>query len=205
MLFDMSELTARERYKLLTSSITPRPIAWVTTLSPTGIPNAAPFSCFNTLGHSPPLIVLGIQQRDDGQCKDTCANIVATGEMVVNLVAESDVEAMSFTSVEEPPEFDELAAASISTVASSRVAPPRISTAPVSFECKTSQVIQSGPQLTIILAEVLVAHVSDALVIDAHGLQLDTPAMRLVGRMHAPGWYARCTDLIQIPPPTQRR
>jgi flavin reductase (DIM6/NTAB) family NADH-FMN oxidoreductase RutF len=201
MLFDMAQLTGRERYKLLTSSITPRPIAWVTTLSKTGVLNAAPFSCFNMMGHTPPLVVLGIQQHDDGRYKDTCANIVATGELVVNLVTEADAQAMSLTSADSPPEFDEISAAGLHVMTSSRVRPPRIATAPVSFECKSFQVIRPGPEQTIVLGEVLATHVHDALVLDAERLYLDTPRMRLVGRMHAPGWYARCSDLFQIVPP----
>jgi flavin reductase (DIM6/NTAB) family NADH-FMN oxidoreductase RutF len=201
MLFDMNGLTGPQRYKLLTSSITPRPIAWVTSRSAAGTLNAAPFSCFNMMGHTPPMIVLGLQQRHDGSYKDTCANILATGELVVNLVTESDAEAMNFTSAEAPPEFDEVAAANIGVTASLHVSPPRISTAPVSFECRTFQVIRPGPQQTIILGEVLAVHVNDAFVLDADRLLLDTPRMRLIGRMHSPGWYARCTDLLQIMPP----
>lgn len=201
MLFDMAQLTGRERYKLMTSSITPRPIAWITTLSETGVLNAAPFSCFNMMGHTPPLIVVGIQQQVDGRYKDTCANIIATGELVVNLVAEEDVHDMSRTSADSPPEFDEISASGIQVLPSSRVKPPRVASAPVSFECKTFQVIRPGPQQTIILGEVLATHVSDSLVLDAQRLHLDTPGMRLVGRMHAPGWYARCSDLFQILPP----
>lgn len=198
MLFEMSQLTEPQRYKLLTSSITPRPIAWVTSLSATGALNAAPFSCFNMLGHTPPMLVLGIQQRDDGSYKDTCANIMATGEMVVNLVTEADAAAMNFTSVEAPAEFDEIAAAGIGVTASLHVAPPRISSAPVSFECRTFQVIRPGPQQTIILGEILAVHVDDAFILDAQGFHLDTPRMRLIGRMQGPGWYARCTDLFQL-------
>lgn len=201
MLFEMNHVTGAQRYKLLTSSIAPRPIAWVTTLDQHGILNAAPFSCFNMMGHTPPIIVLGLQQRDDGGYKDTCANILATQEMVVNLVGEWDLESMSSTSVDAPPEYDEVAAAGISVTASRYVRPPRIATAPVSFECKTYQVIHPGPHLTIVLGEVIAAHVSDGLVLDAQRPLLDTPGMRLVGRMHSPGWYTRCTDRLQIMPP----
>ena len=201
MLFEMDRLTGAERYKLLTSSITPRPIAWVTTVSADGILNAAPFSAFNMVGHTPPMIVLGIQQRTDGGCKDTCANILATGELVVNLVTEADVEAMNSTSVEAPPEFNEVEAGSIPVIPSSYVAPPRIATSPVSFECRSFQVIRPGPQQTIILGEVIAVHVKDAFIVDSIGVHLDTPRMRLVGRMQGPGWYARCTDLLQVRPP----
>lgn len=198
VLFEMDSLTGTQRYKLLTSSITPRPIAWVTTVSATGTLNAAPFSCFNMMGHTPPMVVLGIQQHDRGGYKDTCANILATGQLVVNLVTEADAEAMNVTSRDSPPEFDEITAAGLEVTASLHVVPPRIATAPVSFECRTFQVIHPGPQQTIVLGEVLAMHVNEALVLDAGKLQLDTPRMRLIGRMHSPGWYARCTDLFQL-------
>jgi flavin reductase (DIM6/NTAB) family NADH-FMN oxidoreductase RutF len=201
MLFEMDRLTGAERYKLLTSSITPRPIAWITTVSTDGILNAAPFSAFNMVGHTPPMIVLGIQPRTDGGCKDTCANILATGELVVNLVTEADVEAMNSTSVEAPPEFNEVEAGSIPVIPSTHVAPPRIATSPVSFECRTFQVIRPGPQQTIVLCEVIAVHVKDAFIVDSIRVHLDTPRMRLVGRMQGPGWYARCTDLLQVRPP----
>ena len=201
MLFEMNDLTGLQRYKLLTSSILPRPIAWITSLSAAGVLNAAPFSCFNLMGHTPPIIALGLQRRDDGSYKDTCANILATGEMVVNLVAESDAEAMNFTALEAPPEFDEVTAAGLSVTPSLHVAPPRISSAPVSFECRTFQVIHPGSQQTIVLGEVVAMHVHEAFILDAAQFRLDTPRMQLIGRMHGPGWYARCTNLFQIIPP----
>lgn len=166
MFFEMSCLTGAERYKLLTSSIAPRPIAWVTTLSADGQLNAAPFSAFNMVGHTPPMIVLGMQPRTDGSLKDTCANIVATGELVVNLVTESDLEAMNLTSVEAPPEFNEVEAGRIAVIPSRHVAPPRIATAPVSFECRVFQIVRPGPEQTIVLGEVIAVHVDDAFVVD---------------------------------------
>ena len=84
MLFDMETLEASGRYKILTATVTPRPIAWVTTLSEDGVVNAAPYSFFNVLGHEPPTLAIGLL-AGSGRFKDTATNILATGEFVVNL------------------------------------------------------------------------------------------------------------------------
>jgi len=83
MELDMDALPAASRYKIMTSTITPRPIAWVTTKSLDGQVNAAPFSFFNAMGGDPPTVVLGLMRRIDASPKDTAANILATGEFVV--------------------------------------------------------------------------------------------------------------------------
>jgi hypothetical protein len=100
------------------------------------------------------MLVLGIQPRDSGGYKDTCANVIETGELVINLVAQSDAETMNHTSAETDPEFDEIAAFDIPTLPSTCVAPPRIATSPVSFECRKYQIIQPSSDQTIVLAGV---------------------------------------------------
>src|SRR5262245_57021915 len=83
-----ADLSPRERYKILTSFVLPRPIAWVTTLGETGVVNAAPFSFFNVLGEDPPLCVFAINLRPDGRTKDTLINIQRAGEFVVHITDE---------------------------------------------------------------------------------------------------------------------
>ena len=80
----------------------PRPIAWVTSVSPEGVVNAAPFSFFNVFSEEPALVVLGVQHKADGTAKDTSRNIAAVGEFVVNVVDEPTAEAMNFTAVDFP-------------------------------------------------------------------------------------------------------
>lgn len=196
MLFRMSRLSAAERYKLLSASIVPRPIAWVTTLSASGVANAAPYSFFNMMAADPPLIVLGLMRRPDGAYKDTAANIIETGEFVVNLVGEPDLDAMNFTCIDAPPDFDEIETAGLETASCVAVAPPRIASAPVSLECRIFQRIDPGPASTVILGEVLALHIQDRFI-DAERLHVDTPAMALMGRMHGAGWYTRVTDMVQ--------
>lgn len=200
MEFDFTSLAAPDRYKLMSSAITPRPIAWLTTLSPEGVRNAAPYSFFNMMGSEPPLVAIGMMRRPDGTYKDSARNVVETGEFVVNLVSEADASSMNFTCIDAPPDFDELAAAGIATQPSSQVAPPRIASAPVAMECRLLQSFEAG-ETTVVLGEVLRFHIRDDLI-DAQRLRVDTLAMQLVARMHGAGWYTRCTDLFQQTRPT---
>jgi flavin reductase (DIM6/NTAB) family NADH-FMN oxidoreductase RutF len=198
--FDFSKLATADRYKLMGSSITPRPIAWVTSISGAGLRNAAPYSFFNMMGAEPPLVALGMMRRPDGTHKDSAANILETGEFVVNLVSEADSAAMNFTCIDGPPEFDELAAAGLPTLPSSVVGAPRIATAPVSMECRLYETVEAG-QTTIAIGEVLRFHIDNAFI-DPERLHVDTLAMNLVARVHGAGWYARTTDLFQMTRPT---
>lgn len=196
----MNTLTAGERYKLLTSTITPRPIAWITTLDAEGQRNAAPFSCFNVMGHTPPLVAVGLQPREDGDLKDTAANILATGEFVVNLVTARDGAPMVATSAELGSHEDELAITGIATTPSSIVAPPRIASAPVALECRLFQAIRPSDFLTIVLGEIVMAHVVDDAVLDAGRVHIDTGALELIARMQGPGWYVGSRERFQILP-----
>ncbi|GLI96376.1 flavin reductase family protein [Sphingobium sp. BS19] len=199
MEFDFAALTGAERYKLMAAAITPRPIAWLTTVSPEGVRNAAPYSFFNMMGAEPPLVAIGLMRRADGSYKDSARNILETREFVVNLVSESDAEAMNFTCIDAPPGFDELEAAHLETVPSTLIVPPRIASAPVTMECRLHQSIEVG-LTTIVLGEVVKFHVRDDLV-DPERLHIDTIAMGLIARMHGAGWYTRCTDMLQLTRP----
>jgi flavin reductase (DIM6/NTAB) family NADH-FMN oxidoreductase RutF len=200
MLFDMETLEAQNRYKILASTVTPRPIAWVTTRSEDGVVNAAPYSFFNALGHEPPTLALGLL-AGKGRFKDTATNILATGEFVVNLVSERNAEAMNVTCIDAPPDVDELELAGLTAAPSHAVRPPRIAESPVSFECRVLTSLVTGPHQTIVIGRILRAHIDDAVVQDKARCYIDTQALRLIGRMHGSGWYARCTDLFQMDRP----
>ncbi|MDR6509487.1 flavin reductase (DIM6/NTAB) family NADH-FMN oxidoreductase RutF [Novosphingobium capsulatum] len=199
MEFDFSQMAAGDRYKLMSASVTPRPIAWVTTRSAAGAANAAPFSFFNMVAADPPLLTIGFLRQADGRHKDTPANILETKEFVVNLVSEDDAEAMNFTCIDAPPEFDEAAHAALSLAPSSVVAPDRIATAPVSMECRLYQAIEAG-QSTIVLGEVVRFHIQDRFI-DVDRLYVDTMAMGLIARMHGAGWYSRSDTSFQLARP----
>jgi len=195
--FDLRQLRAREGYKLLTGLIVPRPIALVTTQDAEGNINAAPFSFFNMLGSDPPVIGLGVGERRPGECKDTAGNIARSGEFVVNIVDEALAERMNITAIDFPPGSDELAAAGLTTRSSAQVAPPRIAESPAGLECRAVSTIDVGRN-RILLAEVLYLHVRDDLVDTMNGY-VHADRLRAIGRLHGGGWYARTTDLFEMP------
>ena len=198
MLFDFAELPGKARYKLLASTITPRPIAWVVTTDAAGLVNAAPFSFFNVLSGDPPTVGISVGRRAPGVPKDTLANIEATGEFVINLVSRANAEAMNKTATEFPAGVDELAAAKLGRLPSVKVTPPRIAESPVAFECKLAQAVPLGPANTLVLGHVVAMHVRDDAVLDALKHYIDTPKLDLVGRMHGAGGYTTTRDQFEI-------
>ena len=199
MHFDFSTMSAPDRYRLMASAITPRPIAWVTSQSASGKRNAAPFSFFNMMGAAPPIVVIGMMRRPDGTHKDSAHNMLESREFVVNLVGEPDAEAMNLTCIDAPPEIDEITLAGLEIAPSIAIAPPRIATAPVAMECRVHQTIEIGTT-TLVIGEVLHFHVRDEFY-DPETRRLDTPAMQLIGRVHGGGFYARGTDLFELDRP----
>ncbi len=198
----MADLTPSERYRLIVNTVTPRPIAWVVTQGKDGTRNCAPFSFFNALGDDPPLIVLGLMANHaTGDAKDTARLIRETGEFTIALVGEADGEAMNLTAIDAPPGIDELELARIATLPSLLITPPRIASAPVSFECRTWQIIDAGPRSTVVLGEIVAMHIDDAFLIPgAAGRppRIDTPAMKLIGRQHGAGMYVRNSDSFEM-------
>ncbi|MFQ0812590.1 hypothetical protein AVM02_04225 [Brucella anthropi] len=201
MRFDMNRLSGQERYKIMASSIVPRPIAWITSISADGVRNAAPFSFFNMMGNTPPTVAIGLMPQEGG-LKDTAANILATGEFVINLVDEEHVEAMNMTCIDAPAEIDEIALAGLAVTPSETVAPPRIASAPVSMECRMLSSVVTGPLQTIVIGQVAMVHIRDEFVLDAERCYIDTPRLGLVARMHGSGGYLRSGDYFQIDRPT---
>lgn len=190
MRFDMAALTGAERYKLMAGCIVPRPIAWVSSLSADGVGNVAPYSFFNMMGASPPLLVLGTMRLADGQLKDTAANILATREFVVHLVGEPLLAAMNATCIDAPPEVEEAALAGLAMRASQLVAPPTIADAPVAYECRLFDILDAPPETVILIGEVVAMEIADAFI-DARRLRPDPYAMGLIGRVTGPGSYTR--------------
>jgi flavin reductase (DIM6/NTAB) family NADH-FMN oxidoreductase RutF len=203
MLFDFDALSAQDRYKLLISTVVPRPIAWVVSQDAQGRRNAAPFSFFNALVGDPPVVAVGIGGRrpedPPGTWKDSGANIRATGEFVVNLVGFENRAAMNVTAIELPHSVDELHQAGLTTLPSTKVKPPRIAESPVAFECERLTIVEVAVDRAIVLGRVLAVHVRDDCVLDARRCYIDTPKLDLIGRMHGSGWYARTTDLFEQP------
>ena len=198
MLFDFATLPAQDRYKLLVSTIVPRPIAWVVTQDLHGRLNAAPYSFFNAFANEPPVVVIGIGGRKPGDVKDTGQNIRETGEFVVNLVSEETAQAMNVTAIDFPPEVDELHQAGLATAASTKVKPPRIAASPVAFECERMMAIELHHDRALIVGRVVAMHVRDDAVMNRERCYIDTARLNLIGRMHG-GGYVHTSDTFQMP------
>ncbi len=199
MLFEMDKLSAVNAYKLLVSTVVPRPIAWVSTRDLDGRINAAPFSFFNAMSGQPPIICFGIGGRAPGDAKDTGNIIRRTGDFVVNLVDNARAEAMNITAIEFGPEVDEFKEAGLTELASVKVRAPRIAESPVSMECERLVIVEVGVERAVVMGKVVAMHIRDDCVMDAEKCYVDTPKLDLIGRMHGRGWYARTTDRFDLP------
>ncbi len=196
MKFDFRRNTPVERYMLLSSFIVPRPIALVTTMSPDGKDNAAPFSLFNAFSEDPPLLILGLQARADGSIKDTTRNIRATGEFVVHVVDEAIGEAMSVCAINFPSGESEAEAAGLTLVASDTVAPKRIAEAPASFECRQKVILEFSAERQLAIGEVLCMHVREGLL-DPGTLWVRIEAYHPIGRLFEM-LYSRTSETFEL-------
>jgi flavin reductase (DIM6/NTAB) family NADH-FMN oxidoreductase RutF len=179
---DFAKLTGPERYKLLSSTVVPRPIALVSTRGANGVDNAAPFSFFNVFAESPPTVVLGLQIRADGAVKDTARNIRESGEFVINLVDRPIAEAMNVCAIDFEEEVSEFDLARVTRAPCRHVAAMRIAEAPVAFECRRTVTLQLSKQRDIVVGEVIHMHVRDGLF-NPETLHIDLSQYAIVGRM----------------------
>ena len=200
--FDVAQIDPQIAYKLMTSTITPRPIAWVTSLSEQGVVNAAPYSFFNAMGSNPATVVVGLLRDPKKGFKDTAANIMNRGEFVVNLVPESLAQQMNITSMDAPSDVSELSAAGLTARPSLHVTPPQIAESPVSFECVTHTTVVTGPGQVIAIGRVLGIRIDDVYILDADKGYIDTPALGMIGRLHGSGWHTRTQDSFQLDRPS---
>ncbi|MGY9046522.1 hypothetical protein P775_23395 [Puniceibacterium antarcticum] len=188
------DIAPKDRYKLMSGAIVPRPIALVTTISPEGILNAAPISFFNCLSADPGILALGVETKEDGSIKDTAANIRRTGEFTVNMVSAAMFNAMRICSQTLPPEEDEIALSGLTPLPSISVAPPRLEESPVAFECEHHTTLETSASRQIVLGKVKHIHFR-ADVIDTEKAYIHQDRMNLIGRMSGPG-YVRLNDIF---------
>ncbi len=178
----LAELLPRERYKLLTGLVIPRPIAWISTVNGAGVNNCAPFSFFNVFSDEPPLLMVGFGRRADGGEKHTLKNIRRTGEFVVNLVDEAHANAMHRSSTEYDEEESEFQATGLVPEPALLVGHPRIAGAAASFECRVYRSLEITPQREFVIGEILLVHARDG-VIDPKTYRVSEAAYRPVGRL----------------------
>ncbi|MGP3998876.1 flavin reductase family protein [Streptomyces sp. 8N706] len=160
--FDPAALDRNSFYKLLTSVVVPRPIAWVSTVSADGTDNLAPHSFFTISCVEPPVVQFTSVGR-----KDSLRNIEATGEFVVNLAPERLFEQINATATDFPPGVSEFDAVGVAREPSLRVKPPRVADSPVALECELHSTLRLGDS-TVVLGTVVHAAVAEDVVVDGH-------------------------------------
>lgn len=198
MHLDPAQIPTSAMYQHLLHIIVPRPIAWVSTVSLSGVTNLAPFSFFTGVGAKPPSVVFCPSNRRDGTPKDSLKNILDTGEFVINVVPFRLAEAMNLSSAELPPEESEFELTGIETVPSSIVKPPRVQASPVSLECRLMHHLALAPGpggANIVVGKIVHLHLDDA-VLD-HAGWADPGLLDLIGRLGGAS-YCRTTDRFDL-------
>jgi flavin reductase (DIM6/NTAB) family NADH-FMN oxidoreductase RutF len=178
---DLSALPKRDVYRILSSLVIPRPIAWITTVDETGRVNLAPFSSFMGI-FGPPMLAVTLGRRKDGSLKDTHRNLRDHGEAVVHLADLPLLGALHASAAEVEPEISEVERLGLATEPSLRVAPPRLRDAPVALECHLNRELELGPASTLVLLDVLMAHAVERIWSagdDCADASLWTPLARL--------------------------
>ena len=185
-----------ERFSaVLTGVIVPRPIAFVSTVSPDGVVNLAPYSFFNAVSYDS--VMFSSSRNVGDKSKDTLRNIEETGEFVINIVVDAIADAMNSTAAEYPEDVDEFGIAGLSHAPSQIVKPPRVAESPVNIECKLNQIVQIGSgahEHGLVIGTILLMHVRDD-IIDGH--RIDQAKLMATGRM-AGNMYCRTSDRFEM-------
>jgi flavin reductase (DIM6/NTAB) family NADH-FMN oxidoreductase RutF len=201
MVIDVQDRGVVEIYQMLVGLVTPRPIAWVTSRSPSGLVNLAPFSFFNLFGANPPIVVFSPTLKRDGTKKDTLLNIEATKEFVIHAATEADASLINASSAPYPPDVSETEELRLVTVPSRWVAPPRIASAPWALECKLLEIRSFGNEAiatNLIIGQVIAIHVADS-ILDSNGMP-DPRRLNAIARLGGEYW-CRTQDLFELPRP----
>ncbi len=205
MRLDFAELTTADAYRWLTATVTPRPIAWVATCSADGTDNLAPFSFFQVVCDTPPTLMLSIGARAGGSEKDTLRNLRERGELTIQLVSAAQAETMNATSASFAHGVSEFERCGVAAIASERIAPLRVAGAMVAFECRLAAIQPYPPNAQadvpshhLVFAEVLLAHIDDAVLADAR--HVDPAKLDLIGRMGGTA-YVRTRDIFHLARP----
>lgn len=184
MEINLMQLESRHAHDLLTSSIIPRPIAWVSTINKEGQANLAPFSFFTGVSWSPPILAFSAVNRSDGTKKDTVKNIHLVPEFVVNIVSVDLLSTMEYSARSIPYGTDESSIMGIHWLASRKIRPYRIQEAKISFECSLERIVtvHEGPDAgNLILGRIQLVHVRDELL--KNDREVDWQRLDVLGRL----------------------
>lgn len=198
MTFDPNELESSAIYKLLTGTIIPRPIGWISSISEDGINNLAPFSYFNMLGDDPPHVMFSTR-RDNNTNKDTLNNVLSTKQFVVNMVTEDVVEQMNTTSQSIPSNESEFDLANLTPIPSIKIKPMRVKESPIHFECELVHhyFLEDNKQggACVLIGRIIMMHYDERMLLDNYKINLENykPVARLAGSN-----YAKIGELFSI-------
>jgi len=195
-MIDPEALRSRERYALLISAIVPRPIAFVTSLSPAGVVNLAPFSFFQGVAVSPLTVMIAVSRKAGNAPKDTWSNIAATRDFVIHGVTEDLLDSVLIAAAEWPAEVSEVDKAGLTLTPSDLVRTPRLATAKVAFECRL-HALHEVHGVGLILGEVVRAHVDDELLIPGK-VEIDNDRYRPIARLGG-DLYLRGGEILRRP------
>jgi flavin reductase (DIM6/NTAB) family NADH-FMN oxidoreductase RutF len=189
--FRVSEIEARDTYKLLSGLIVPRPIGWIGTMRSDGVKNLAPYSFFNMIADEPPLVMFAAGKRN-GQLKDSAAYAIESGEFSVNIVSAEVVEAMNATSRSFPPDVDEFEECGLTAWFGTETGAPMVAEAPANLECKVYSTVdfEGDESPVVIFGEVVAIHVREDVL---DGTRVDHAALDAIGRLAGAG-YATTRD-----------
>lgn len=200
------DLAVRDRYKLLIGSVVPRPIAFVSTISPAGALNIAPYSFFTAAGSNPMTLVFCPATNPDGSDKDSLRNSLppeegGTGQFVVNVATEDYARQVAAAAESLPYGESEFDLVGLKSLPSSKVRPPRLAESPISFECETVHILRTAAgepsSGNLVIGRVLCVHVDDALVNERY--HVDATQLRAIGRMGGTE-YCKTQDRFEMPP-----
>ena len=200
MQVDPENLPARERYQLMIATILPRPIAWVSTISPDGKPNLAPFSFFTGITANPMSVCFAPVNNRDGIEKDTLINVRLQKQFVVNLANEDNAEKMNQTSANYPYGVSEFEKVGLTALPSVKVRPPRVAQSLVQMECTVLQIVTLSEGALgghLVIGRVVMMHVDDKVWNAGKPRHQD---LKAVGRMEG-SWYTRTRDAFELPRP----
>ncbi|MES2727557.1 MAG: flavin reductase family protein [Bacteroidota bacterium] len=200
------DLPLAEFHNALLTAIAPRPICFASTVDKDGNPNLSPFSFFNIFGSNPTTLIFSPARRvRDNTIKHTLENVMATKEVVINVVNYNMVQQMSLASCEYPKGVNEFTKSGFTPIASEKVKPFRVKESPVQFECKVRDIIETGNEGgagNLVIAEIILMHIDNS-VMTLDG-KIDQHKMDLVGRMGS-DWYVRANGdaLFEVAKPNR--
>jgi flavin reductase (DIM6/NTAB) family NADH-FMN oxidoreductase RutF len=194
MRIDPAYLDAETAYRLITGVVVPRPIAWVTSLSATGVLNLAPFSAFMFVAPKPPMLAISVGRKGNIY-KDTAQNILNNEQYVVHIADSSLMNAVHESSTEHPPDVSEVDELGLATLPGERIKVPRLAAAPIAMECRFRQCLEFGETRSrLIVGEVLVFHIRDGLLNNG---KIETEALDPIARIAGPR-YARLGEIVTL-------